>query len=180
MDLKRSLMHLVSGFLRWSMEGSCAPEFQLNCRMDLERSLMHLVSGLLRRMGLCAIIPVELKDGFGSFSDPSDLAAVESSQRHASTTVMHTFLVMSSLDKIPSIASIAGRKKACQDLKDRVGIKLFKLGTKQSTISKSVIARISSLSEGTAYERLDFERIKKDKDAAKSKAEGSKSDEKQS
>ena len=82
---------------------------------------------------------------------------------------MHTFLVMTALDKIPSIAAIAGRKKACQDLKDRVGAKLFKLGAKQSTISKSVVARINCLSEGTAYEHVDCERIEKDKDAAKSK-----------
>ena len=70
MDLERSLMHLASGFLRWSMDGGCARKYQLNSRMDLERCFMYCVwafawKGAVRHHSSYTL------EGFGTFFDAS-------------------------------------------------------------------------------------------------------------
>ena len=105
------------------------------------------------------------QDGLGAFISAETLSAAEQTQRHGSATVMHTFLVMMSLDKIPGIVAVAGRKKMAAELKAQVGSSLFKTGSKQKTIAKTVVIRINELADGKAFERVDFEELKKKQDA---------------
>ena len=68
-------------------------------------------------------------------------------QKHASCTVMHTYVVLMTMDKVPAIASIAGRKKAIQDMKERLGPRFFN-DSKNKVLSKSLVVRANELGEG--------------------------------
>ena len=75
-------------------------------------------------------------------------------------------------DRISNISSVAGRKKAVLELKERIGSRLFS-DKKATTISKSIIKRVNELADGKVFERIDFEKIKADKDKLpKEKAKG--------
>ena len=103
--------------------------------------------------------------------EASQLMKYDQIQKQGSTTVMHTYLVLMTLDTIPAIVSVAGRKKQVQDLKNQVGPALFKISNKRSHLSKTVVARVNDLGEGKAFERVDFEALKKAKDAAEAAQE---------
>ena len=105
---------------------------------------------------------------------PVDQIQIQTSiQRHGSQTVMYTYLALMLLDKIPAISSVAGRKKAIQELKDRVGSKNFTgKNSSSSSITKSVIERANELHEGKLFDRVDFESLSK---AMKAKTEKSNS-----
>ena len=103
--------------------------------------------------------------------EASQLMKYDQIQKQGSTTVMHTYLVLMTLDTIPAIVSVAGRKKQVQDLKNQVGPALFKISNKRSHLRKTVVARVNDLGEGKAFERVDFEALKKAKDAAEAAQE---------
>ena len=88
---------------------------------------------------------------------------------------MHTFIVWAALDQVPEIVSLAGRKKAAQDVKERIGVKAFS-DKKDSAVSKSLVTRVNDLCEGKVFERVNFEQIKKEKDAAAKEAEAKNKD----
>ena len=119
------------------------------------------------------------QDGFGKFLDVNDVAKVVSIQKHASQTVMHTFLLLMTLDRIPNMSSVAGRKKAVQELKDRIGSKAFS-EKKEGSVSKSIVKRVNELNDGKVFDRIDFEKLKAEKEKlAKEKAKENEVEQKQ-
>lgn len=81
---------------------------------------------------------------------------------------MHTYLLLMVLDRIPHITAVAGRKKAVLELKERIGSRVFN-EKKTGSVSQSIIKRVAELELGKLFERIDFEKLKKDMTKASEK-----------
>ena len=98
-----------------------------------------------------------IKDGHGHFVVPEVLMPAETVHRNGSQLILHTYVCAMALDTIPAYVSIAQRKKEALALKNEIGPKVFT--QKSSVLSKQLVARVNELSEGKAFDPIDFEKM---------------------